>query len=78
MVLVPVQCVLAGSVEAELCSTKGSPGDTIAGVVQTAKWSLTREDNKHSGLTNVFQHGVSKTSRNFPYFAGEQLQVLTF
>ena len=65
-VWVPVQCVLTGSVEAELCSTKGSPGDPIASVVQTAKWTLTREDNKHCGLTKYFRKESLKPLAIFP------------
>ena len=41
----PVQSVLSGSVETELCSSQSSPGDAVPGVVETAKGTLSTIDN---------------------------------
>lgn len=41
----PVQCVLASSLQAKLCSPQHTPGNTIASIIQTSKWTLQIKNN---------------------------------
>lgn len=39
----PVKCVLARSLQAELCCSQDPPGNSISGIVKASKWSLQRQ-----------------------------------
>lgn len=47
----PVECVLASSVETELCSTQSTPCNAVTSVVQASKGTLTQQTETDEQLT---------------------------